>query len=345
MDQARVRRQPAAAPWSGRVLEAAPLPSVWVGVAVAALLLGAFFGFELASGRLAVWLAEDDTGRVARGISVLLVLLAYVPTAQLYLARWTRATLEALRPALRRDVEYENVYRRRSSRLVGVAGAALFTVLFLLEPGGLGDYVRRDYWTVENALPWLVLPVFGWLTTRFGYAVVFDARFVSRLAGELRRIDLFDMQPLAPFAQQGLRGALLVLLFVGVGAAGLVGQTAVLGTALLTAVALLAIGIAALLLPVTGLRARLRAEKLGQLRALRAGLDADRADVLARAAGADAAAARLPGLLALEARIEAVREWPFDLPSLLRFALYVALGLGSWLGAAGVERLLDLALD
>jgi hypothetical protein len=342
--EAPVRHQPAAALWSGRVLEAAPLPSVWVGAVLAALLLGAFFGFEVVSGRLSLWLAEDDTARVARGISVLLVLLAYVPTAQLYLARWTRATLDALRPALRADREYQDVYRLPSSRLVGLAGAALFIGLFLLQPAGVEDYVHPDYWTIEHGLPWLVLPVFGWLTARFGYALVFDARFVSRLAGELHRIDLFDLRPLAPFAQQGLRGALLVLLFVGVGAAGLVGQTAVLDTALLTTVALLSIGVAALLLPVTGLRARVRAEKLGQLRALRAGLDADRAAVLARGPGADAAAARLPGLLALEARLEAVREWPFDLPSLLRFALYVALGLGSWVGAAGVERLLDLAL-
>jgi len=29
----------------------------------------------------------------------------------------------------------------------------------------------------------------------------------------------------------------------------------------------------------------------------------------------------------------------------LRFGLYVALGLGSWLGAAAVERMLDMALN
>ncbi len=47
----------------------------------------------------------------------------------------------------------------------------------------------------------------------------------------------------------------------------------------------------------------------------------------------------------LDARLESVREWPFDAPSLVRFALYVALGLGSWLGAAAVERLLDFILN
>jgi hypothetical protein len=39
-----------------------------------------------------------------------------------------------------------------------------------------------------------------------------------------------------------------------------------------------------------------------------------------------------------------VREWPFDAPSLARFSFYLLIGLGSWLGAAAVERLLDAAL-
>ncbi len=54
---------------------------------------------------------------------------------------------------------------------------------------------------------------------------------------------------------------------------------------------------------------------------------------------------RLGKMRLLDARLESVREWPFDAPSLVRFALYVALGLGSWLGAAAVERLLDFILN
>ena len=41
---------------------------------------------------------------------------------------------------------------------------------------------------------------------------------------------------------------------------------------------------------------------------------------------ADRAAAYLPALLALEARIDAVPAWPFDASSLLRFGFYLALG-------------------
>jgi hypothetical protein len=32
--------------------------------------------------------------------------------------------------------------------------------------------------------------------------------------------------------------------------------------------------------------------------------------------------------------------WPLDVPSFARFAVYVAIGLGSWLGSALVERML-----
>ena len=36
-----------------------------------------------------------------------------------------------------------------------------------------------------------------------------------------------------------------------------------------------------------------------------------------------------------------VSEWPFDAGSYGRVALYIVLGLGSWVGAALVERLLE----
>jgi len=44
--------------------------------------------------------------------------------------------------------------------------------------------------------------------------------------------------------------------------------------------------------------------------------------------------AELPALLAYEARIDDVREWPFDTSNLLRFALFLLIPLASWLGGA-----------
>ena len=49
-------------------------------------------------------------------------------------------------------------------------------------------------------------------------------------------------------------------------------------------------------------------------------------------------------LVAYEERTERVREWPFDAPTLFRFALYLLIPLGSWLGGAVMERLVDRLL-
>ncbi len=102
----------------------------------------------------------------------------------------------------------------------------------------------------------------------------------------------------------------------------------------------LAAAVAALLAPVRGVHRQIRREKQRQLRTLRVQIDAQRRAVLEGQPDA-AELARLPGLLALESRLEAVREWPFDTSSLARFGLYLLIGLGSWIGAAMVERLID----
>ena len=53
---------------------------------------------------------------------------------------------------------------------------------------------------------------------------------------------------------------------------------------------------------------------------------------------------RLADLVAWEQRVASGGEWPFSGSTVLRFGLYTAIGLGSWLGAAFVERLLESAL-
>ena len=52
----------------------------------------------------------------------------------------------------------------------------------------------------------------------------------------------------------------------------------------------------------------------------------------------------LPALVAYEARLEAVREWPFDNSTLRRFALFLLIPLASWVGGALVERVVNAAL-
>lgn len=75
------------------------------------------------------------------------------------------------------------------------------------------------------------------------------------------------------------------------------------------------------------------------------GARADRDALLAGAAGAAEAAARLPALLALRAQVADVREWPLDLPTVARLAGFLAIGLASWVGAALVDVGIELLLE
>jgi hypothetical protein len=103
----------------------------------------------------------------------------------------------------------------------------------------------------------------------------------------------------------------------------------------------MAIGIAALLLPSAGLNERLRAEKERELAWVRGEIATARAALARSDAGSREEAARLPALLAWEARVADARTWPFDVPTLLRFALLLLVPLGSWLGGALVEYVVD----
>jgi len=49
----------------------------------------------------------------------------------------------------------------------------------------------------------------------------------------------------------------------------------------------------------------------------------------------------LAEVVAYQHLIEGVREWPFDASTVLRFAFYLLIPLGSWLGGAMVERMVD----
>ena len=96
----------------------------------------------------------------------------------------------------------------------------------------------------------------------------------------------------------------------------------------------------AFVLPVRGLHRRIRAAKQAELEQVRGALARAREELL-KETGAIAEAARMPGLLGYEQRIASVPEWPLDAAQIARFGFIVLIGLGSWLGGAVVEHLLD----
>ena len=97
---------------------------------------------------------------------------------------------------------------------------------------------------------------------------------------------------------------------------------------------------ASLLYSVSGVRDSIRREKSAQLHTLRERIRSEYAAIEEAGSESDGGL-QLAGLIAYQDLIERAPEWPFDAPMVARLALYATLGLGSWLGGAVVERLVE----
>ena len=324
-----------------------PLAPVWVGAAITAGLIGVFLANAWVFGGLAVFLASDTglLGYREVRLAILVALLAgYLPIARHYLGLGARRHMEALRPLVSSPARLELAARPldpRMARLAGAMGLLFAPLTALVVDRDPTLYLQRGYWSAENAFVWIVGMWVGWSFGRFVHASLGQARRFSELAAALERIDLFDPGALAPFARQGLRSAFLWLVLVSFFSLNAVD----LAWFALTAAVAVGGAVAALMLPVRGVHLRLRATKHAELERVNAALrgvpDALTGSPIAERSGG----LGLADLLAYRSFVEGVREWPFDSPTLLRFALILALPLGSWLGGALVERLLTAALD
>jgi hypothetical protein len=315
------------------------------------LLLEALFGRGLA--------AATDFGNdfYARLPLLIPTMLGYTMMMYVYVARGTFRDVEALCQVLRGgEATSEKLgkrltwFGRRRLWVGGLIGFAFACVLYAIEGGSFVVRLPDERWLVRVFYSFLILSAF-WITAGLGAVYLIDsARLYSRVGERQVVVDLLDLGPLSPLAQHGLR---IVLLLMIIPVATVTGYFMGSPSVSRSTVVVLFLGcswyvplaVAAFLLPVRGLRRHIRARKAEKLTQLRD--DIRRNEELVRKAGPESAEAggRLPGLMVLEKRIESVREWPFDAPTLTRFFLYVAIPLGSWVGGALVERLLGAALD
>lgn len=96
-----------------------------------------------------------------------------------------------------------------------------------------------------------------------------------------------------------------------------------------------------LMLPLQGIRMKIRLAKDRELDWCRVKLQESRAQLKTGSGGG----LPLAEVLAYRTLVEDIRNWPFDNPTLTRFMLYLLIPLGSWLGGAFVERGVDLFLS
>ena len=177
--------------------------------------------------------------------------------------------------------------------------------------------------TFDPMLPWACArnaALAGALSGAAWIEVALSSR-VGRFVGEYAVVDLVDRQPYSPLGRRARRN--------------------VLAWAFLSVFSSLfwVVVFATVVLPVRQLRKRLEVEKQAQLAQLRDQIRVHAGHLLA---GKTEPGPSLVDLHTYEQRLASTGTWVYDTPTLVRSGLYALIGAGSWVGAALVERALDL---
>jgi hypothetical protein len=335
--------------WTERVYASIPLSPAVVGAAIAGVLVAAFGVSEFALGRHVLLREIEDPSELltqARVVVVHCLLVAYLPTAYIYLLRGYRGTLGQLRGDLDcSDAEVADL-RARIERhrpvalgLAGLAGVGI--VLWMTRATTPPQFDPWDWSAQMQEVRWQrVLGVWlGWWFGIFILALAAGGARIARLARRVSRVDLLDLRPLRPFTRQALLNALLVAGAVGITLLILVDSgfwEVVLGF-WISWMTLIIVGLLISLLPVHRL---IRDTKRHELDWCRDALIRERTKL--REAGAERS--RIDEIIAYRGVVEGVSAWPADSSTVVRFSLYLLIPLGSWAGGAIVERLVDSLL-
>ena len=271
---------------------------------------------------------------------VFAVILGYVFACGGWIVRSVRRDLDALAPVLaiapselaaeRARIGLFSPFALLAAGAGGVAaGIGVHSLVNALLPPGHPALDDRLWRFLRDVAIWA-------LSIRLIVVMIGSSQRVSQLSERVARIDLLDLRGLAPLARIGLRSALAFALAASMIAA-MSSDELTLPVTLVTMAIVGAVAAFTVLLPVRGVHRAIRAAKDAELLAVRAAIARTRAATLTGGAAGAEDATRLAGLLAFEARIAGVVEWPFDVGTFVRFFALLALPLGSWIAAALVE--------
>jgi hypothetical protein len=283
---------------------------------------------------------------------LLAAVLGYLFGITPYVVRWSQRDLDELRPdlvcsdrvfsRLRRSLAWHPLRPLAVSALVSLGLGTLFLEEALSAISrALSERSLFVVWIVlRGLLMWSVIgPSF--------YLFFKNASTMRRVGTEFLRLDLLDPDAIRPLARSGLRGVpfvvVLAVTYVLILTTSASGARMLLGVGALQML-VIAVSLVLTLLPVSGLRRRIRALKGEELARIRAALAGNRAALAGSLLGDDAQAMGKLELLAWRRELEAVREWPFPAPVRARAFFWVFLPLLSWIASALVERGLDVVL-
>ena len=323
--------------WEHRLALWLPRPLLFGAFLFAAFLIAAYLSFQ--------WFFDLDVERVAIGMGLM---IAWLLTAPRY---FVHSALDGQQNGLevplsdRHDTEVRAFHMTRDkirrSRLAGaaavVAFAGMIEVILVVNGDPLvGSWIRLHDGSATMAL----LVLLGWF---FGRGSYFSLMSTSQLPRPQRSdIDLLNLEDLYAMGRNGLRTALVWLITIAIGGFLYLSGGAGLWSILPLFAIALGIGLVVLLRPAREVRSLIRAVKREELAQLEPLLRQARDDTLK---GDESTQGRLTDLLAYQSRVESTPEWPFDTSTLLRFGLYLMIPIGSMVGGALVERVVDMVLD
>ena len=244
----------------------------------------------------------------------------------------------------------------RRGKVAGHAGTLLGIVSMLVTVPGAADLVGIRFLlpSAPARIPsagifvvvWFLVtgPALFYLFGKGLYFSIAEGRFMRRVQADCLKVDLFEINSLAPMMRVAMRRSFIWI----VGAT--LGSLFFLSKGIdRTALEPLFIGICLVALSVLApalfhIHRAIVSAKAAELADVRAAIRRERDAALGHDDRGTQANARLPGLIALERRIEQVREWPVDFGMVSRFALYLGIPLFSWVGGALVEKVVDVFL-
>ena len=335
--------------WIERAYASVPLSPAVVGAAIAGLLVLAFGVSEFALDRhLLLRNLEDPSALLseARVVVFSCLLVAYLPTAYVYLLRGYRRTLDQVRDVL--DCSDAEVAERRvrighyNNLALVLCGLAAVGVVLLITRATTPPELNSWDWSVlsQEARWQRVLSLcLGWQAGILILAGTVESGRLQHLATRVSRLDLLDLRLLRPFTRQALLNALLLGILVGIALLVLVesGVWEVVLVYWIVAGTAITFGLWRSLLPIHRM---IRDAKRTQLDWCRDALIRERTKLLER--GNERS--RIDEMVAYRDVVEGVSTWPGDSTNFVRISLLLLIPLGSWAGGAIVERFIDSLL-
>jgi len=334
-------------PWLIQVFDRSPLPLLAMGILITLVhfLVTAALAQVMAPGLGTVYRVWQNGFGPVLALQILKSLqIGFLVTAAYYLVRGAVGDFQSLRPALScDDIEFEHWL----TRLRHVPRVPLYIVGALALWVGFSGPLNPSIWPAGRppigsarmsfAQIDVLLSIF-FLTRVLALELIVATLFAS-VARRFARIELLDLERVAPFSRRALRGVLVLMLFITLAALQAIFDPNP-GGAISMVIVISLMAVAFFLIPLIPLQRRIHAVKQGELARLRADI---RRENEARIAGEEARTS-LADLIMYKQEIERVSTWAFTTSTVFRFALYVSLGVGSWLGAAFVERWLGTLL-